>query len=140
MVGKTIGSSSSDITEKMIHYIMEQEGYTSDDVSIIDIGFEHLSALATGSVDVTYGSMINHEVPQLEKEGFEVNYFFPTDYGMPEYYEMVFITGEKQIEEESEKLAKFLRASAKGFDFVKENPEEALDILFENQNENGIIF
>ena len=137
MAGKTIGSSSSEITQKVIGHIMKGEGYSLDDVEIIDIGFDHLSALATGSVDVTYGSMVNHEVPQLEKEGFDVDYFFPTDYGMPNYYEMIFITGEKQIKDDNEKLAAFLRASVKGFDFVKENPEKALDILFENQNEEN---
>ena len=45
--------------------------------------------------------------------------------------------GEKQIKDDNEKLAAFLRASVKGFDFVKENPEKALDILFENQNEEN---
>ena len=133
LVGKTVGTGS-EMSEKIIKYMMKSQGLDENSVSFVDIGFDHLSALTTGNVDATFGSMVNHEVPQLEKEGFEVNYFFPTDYGMPNYYEMSFITGEKQLEEESDKLIKFMRACKKGFEDVKANPEEALDYLFEKQN------
>ena len=36
-----------------------------------------------------------------------------------------------------EKIEKFLRACRKGFDFMKENPEEALQILLDHQNEEN---
>ena len=78
--------------------------------------------------------MINHEVPQLEEQGIEINYFRPVDAGVPEYYELVFLAGQDAVENNPEKLQKFLRAAKKGFDFTKENPEEALQILLDNQN------
>ncbi len=134
MVGKTVGASSSQLTENIIGYMMEQQGHSVEDVVIQDVGFDLMSALTTGNVDLTYGGMLNHEVPQLEKEGFEVDYFFPTEYGMPNYYEMILITGEEQISEEEEKFAKFIRASKRGFEDVKADPEAALEIMLENQN------
>ena len=134
MVGKTLGGGGSEITDKVIHHIMKDQGFKPDDVNIVDIGFEQISALATKSVDVTYGGMINHEVPQLEKEGFDVSYFYPTEYGIPDCYEMIFIAGEDALNTNTEKYEKFLRASMKGFEFVKANPEKALDIIFEHQN------
>ena len=37
----------------------------------------------------TIGCLVNHEVPQLEEEGFDVNYFSVSGYGIPNYYEEV---------------------------------------------------
>ena len=34
---------------------------------------------------------------QAEKEGFEVNYFFPDDYGVPKYYEGIFLASDDMI-------------------------------------------
>ena len=50
------------------------------------------------------------------------------------YYELVFLAGQEAVENNPEKLQKFLRAAQKGFDFMKENPEEALEILLDCQN------
>lgn len=137
LVGKTIGYSGSTETEALIRSNMENVGADASDVKIIDVGFELMSSMTTGNVDATIGCMVNHEVPQMEEEGFEVNYYFPTDYGVPNYYELVFLAGEKQLQENPEKIEKFLRASKRGFEDMKANPEEALKILLENQNEEN---
>jgi len=52
-------------------------------------------------------------------------------------YEGVFLANDKMIAKESETLAAFLRASARGFADMKANPEEALAILLANQNEEN---
>ena len=88
-------------------------------------------------MDATTGNMVNHEVPQLEEEGFDINYFYPTDYGVPQSYELVFLAGKNAVDKNPEKIEKFLRACRKGFDFMKENPEEALQILLDHQNEEN---
>ena len=73
----------------------------------------------------------------MEEEGFEVNWFDLDDYGVPTYYEGVFLANDDAIANDSETLAAFLRASAKGFADMKADPEEALRILLANQNEEN---
>lgn len=131
--GKTIGYGSTELSEAIIKTVIENAGKDADSVTTIDVGFDLISAMVTKNVDATIGCLINHEVPEMEKTGLEVNYFFPSDYGVPNYYELVFVTGEKQAEEDKEKIAKFLRASKKGFDDMKSNPEEVLKILLNYQ-------
>ena len=114
--------------------MLEDAGISADDCEFIDVGFDLLTATTTGQVDATIGNMVNHEVPQLEEEGIQVNYFYPTDFGVPETYELVFLAGKDAVENNPEKLQKFLRACQKGFDFMQENPEEALQILLDHQN------
>ena len=96
-----------------------------------------MNSMTTNQVDATIGCMVNHEVPQMEEEGFKVNYFSPTDYGVPQAYEFVFLANEDAVEENPDKYKAFLRACQKGYEFMKENPEEALQILLDNQNEEN---
>lgn len=134
LIGKTVGYAGTELSESIVKFLVEQAGGKNDDVNYLDVGFDLMSSMTTGNVDATIGCLVNHEVPQMEEEGFEVNYFFPTDYGMPNYYECVFVTGENQIKNESEKLTKFLRASAKGFADMKNDPVGSIEILLANQN------
>ncbi|MBR2062557.1 MAG: ABC transporter substrate-binding protein [Anaerotignum sp.] len=134
LAGKKIGYAGTALSEAKVECMLEQAGLTAEDCELIDVGFDLLTATTTGQVDATIGNMVNHEVPQLEEQGIAINYFSPTDFGVPEYYELVFLAGRDAVENNPEKLQKFLRAAQKGFDFMQENPEEALQILLDNQN------
>lgn len=134
LAGKKIGYAGTALSEAQITCMLENAGLSAERCELIDVGFDLLTATTTGRVDATIGNMVNHEVPQLEEEGIAVKYFYPTEFGVPQYYELVFLTGADMVENQPEKLQKFLRAAQKGFAFTKENPEEALQILLENQN------
>lgn len=134
LVSKTVGYAGTELSEALVRSIMENVGADDSDVTLIDVGFDLMSAMTTGNVDATIGCLVNHEVPQMEEEGFSVNWFDLDDYGVPTYYEGVFLANDKKIESEPETLAAFLRASAKGFADMKQNPEEALRILLDNQS------
>lgn len=135
LVGKTIGYAGTELSEALIRSIMTNVGADYNDVTMIDVGFDLMSSMTTGNVDATIGCLVNHEVPQMEEEGFSVNWFGLDDYGVPSYYEGVFLANDKAIENDSETLKAFLRASAKGFAYMKADPEAALQILLNNQNE-----
>ena len=137
LVGKTIGYAGTELSEALIRSIMEYVDADYSDVTMIDVGFDLMSAMTTGNVDATIGCLVNHEVPQMEEEGFAVNWFDLDDYGVPTYYEGIFLASDDAIENDSDTLTKFLRASAKGFADMKANPEEALRILLDNQNEEN---
>lgn len=135
LAGKKIGYAGTALSEAKVECMLEKAGVSAADCELIDVGFDLLTAITTGQVDATIGNNVNHEVPQLEEQGFAVNYFSPSDFGVPDYYEVVFLTGQKTLEENPEKLQKFLRAVQKGFAYTQENPEDALQILLEHQNE-----
>lgn len=137
LVGKTIGYAGTELSEALIRSIMNYVGADYSDVTMIDVGFDLMSSMTTGNVDATIGCLVNHEVPQMEEEGFSVNWFDLDEYGVPTYYEGVFLANDDAIENDSETLEAFLRASAKGFADMKANPEEALQILLANQNEEN---
>src|SRR5699024_10858337 len=110
LVGKTIGYAGTELSEALIRSIMAYVGADSSDVEMIDVGFDLMSSMTTGNVDATIGCLVNHEVPQMEEEGFAVNYFELDDYGVPTYYEGVFLASDEMIANEPEVLSAFLRA------------------------------
>ena len=137
LVGKTIGYAGTELSEALIRSIMQYVGADYSDVTMVDVGFDLMSSMTTGNVDATIGCLVNHEVPQMEEEGFEVNWFALDSYGVPTYYEGVFLANDDAIANDSETLSAFLRASAKGFADMKADPEGALKTLLANQNEEN---
>ena len=135
--GKKIGYGGTALSEAITAQALENVGLSADDCEFVDVGFDLMSSMTTNQVDATIGCMVNHEVPQMEEEGFDVNYFSPTDYGVPQAYEFVFLANKDAVAKDPEKFKGFLRACQKGYEFMKENPEEALQILLDNQNEEN---
>lgn len=135
--GKTIGYAGNVLSEVQIESMLKYLGINPEDCALIDVGFDLMTSLTTKHVDAVIGCMVNHEVPQMEEEGFEITYFYPTDYGVPQYYELVLVAGENYLEQDSEKISKFLKASQKGFEYTKQHPEEALQILLASQNQEN---
>lgn len=137
LVGKTIGYAGTELSEALVRSIMEYAGADYSDVTMVDVGFDLMSSMTTGNVDATIGCLVNHEVPQMEEEGFQVNWFDLDDYGVPTYYEGIFLANDEMIANDSDTLAAFLRASARGFADMKADPEAALATLLANQNEEN---
>ena len=137
LVGKTVGYGGTALSEALVKTMMSSCGEDPNDVNLINVGFELMSSMTTNNVDATIGCLVNHEVPQMEEEGFDVNYFLVNQYGIPNYYEAVFLTNSEMIEKEPEVLAGFLRASARGFEDFREDPDGCLEILLKNQNEEN---
>ena len=135
LAGKVVGYPGTTDNEVFIKAMMEHNGLSYDDVTMQDVGFDLNTALITGNVDAVIGTYINHEYPTLLQEGYDVTYFNITDEGVPDYEELVLITGEDQVKNESDKLERFIRASKKGFEDVLADPQAALDILLKNQDE-----
>lgn len=134
LTGKTVGYASTELSEAILRSMMDHVGANWQDMTLVDVGFDLMSAMTTGNVDATIGCLVNHEVPQMEQEGFAINWFGVEEYGVPSYYEGVFLASDAGIAENSEVLRAFLRASARGFADVQADPEAALTILLDHQS------
>ena len=131
--GKTIGYSGGPLTEESLKAMVEFDGGDPSKVNVIDVGFELLTSMITKQVDATIGGLVNHEVPVMEEKGLPVDYFYCTEYGMPNYYEELFVANDDLIKERKDVYVRFLRAANKGFEDMMNKPEESLDILLSKQ-------
>lgn len=133
--GKQLGYPGIPLNEAIVKTIVTNDGGNPDEVQMIDVGFELGSSIVSEQVDAVIGAYINHEVPMLRHNGHETRYFDPVEYGVPSFYELVLVTNDQTWEEQEEEIKAFWRAATKGYQFMVEQPDEALAILLNNQDE-----
>lgn len=133
--GKKVGYPGIPINESLVKTMVENDGGDYEKVDLVNVEFELGSSLISKQVDAISGAFVNHEVPQLKSEGHQVDFINPVDFGVPSYYELVAVASDDTIENEREELEGFWRAARKGFHFMKDHPEEALQILLDAQDE-----
>lgn len=131
--GKTVGYPSIPLNLAIVRTMVKSAGGNPDKVTMKDISWDLIPAVATDKVDAISGGYINHERVLLEKEGIPLTVFRPADFGVPDYYELVLITGEKTAREDRALVEAFWRAAARGFADMKKDPRHALDVLQKHQ-------
>ncbi len=128
--GKKVGYAGSPMSVETIKEMMRQSGADPKKVEFIDVGFDLLNALTTKQVDATTDNVENHELPMLKEKGLKINTMYTTDFGIPNYYEMSIVCGDKTLKEKKELVDAFLRAITKGFEDMKKDKKSSLDNLF----------
>lgn len=119
--GKRIGSSNGGLSSIMLRVMLAHQGLSPTDVDSVNVRYSLTQALLSKKVDAVTGLMRNFEVPQLERMGQNVVTFFPEDYGIPNYSELIFIANINKIKDP--RLPKFLKAIKKGVVYLDAHPE-----------------
>lgn len=135
--GKTVGYTGIPLNESIVKTMVEKDGGDPSKVDLVDVGFELNASLISKKADAVVGAYINHEVPLLEFEGYKTAHFDLTEYGVPSFYELIAVTSDKTWKENPKLIEAFWRAAEKGFDDVKANPDEALNVLMANQEQEN---
>ncbi len=137
--GKVYSTWESPIEMAMIRYCMEQEGADFDKVTLIpnDITDEPaaLAANQTDAVWIFYGwGGVNAEV-----EGVDCDYWNFSDIS-PEldYYTPVLLANNDFLEESPDTAKAFLEATAKGYAYAAEHPQEAADMLIDGDSTGSL--
>lgn len=133
LAGKNVGYPSVPLDESIVRNVVKHTGADDSGISFTDIGFDIVPALTGKKVDAVVGGYKNHEQLILEKNGIPVNVFAPTDFGVPDYYELVLATSDDTLGQKQQAIEAFLRAAGKGQKYVQENKEKALDLLLSKQ-------
>ena len=134
--GKSVGYPSTSISEALVATMMKKDGGDFNKVKMTDVGWDLMPAVATNKVDAIIGGYINHEFVLLNKEGYNMDVMKLTDYGVPDNYELVVVTGEKTLAKKKDSIEKFWRAVTKGQEDVKKNPEAGLQVLLDHENDS----
>lgn len=134
--GKNIGYPSTSISEAIVASMVENDGGDINKVKMTDVGWDLMPSLATDQVDAVVGAYINHEQVLLEKEGYDIDLLSLTDYGIPDNYELVLVTGEKTLKKKRESIKQFWQAVSKAQEDVKKDPASGLQVLLDHENDS----
>ena len=137
--GKTYSTWENPVEMAMLRFCMEQEDADFEQVRLIpnEITDEPaaLAAHQTDAVWVFYGwSGINAQV-----EGVDCDYWNFSDIS-PEldYYTPVIVANNEFLEESPETARAFLEATARGYAYAVEHPQEAADMLIEGDTTGSL--
>jgi len=133
--GKTYASYGLPIERPILDSLMACAGADPSQVTFIDVGFDAFPALLTGKVDLAWIFM-GWDGIQAQIKGIDLNTVPLYGSCVPDYYTPVLIAGEKTLKNEKLVTA-FLKATARGYAYAAEHPEEAAEILLTYSPESG---
>ncbi|KJY81781.1 ABC transporter ATP-binding protein [Vibrio galatheae] len=119
--GKNIGIAIAGNEEATIGTMLRQQGVEFSDVNIINVGWALSSSLASGKVDAIWGGLRNFETNQLALEGYQSKAFFPEEYGVPAYDELVFVANAKH--HDTQAIKAFNKALEQATTYIVNHPQ-----------------
>jgi putative hydroxymethylpyrimidine transport system substrate-binding protein len=96
----------------------------------VNVGFAIVQSLVAKKVDAIMGPYKNYETVELEEKGYKARYFELTEWGIPDYDELVFISGAQTMAQKSPAVRGFIRAVNRAITATKKNPDKALADYF----------
>jgi len=96
----------------------------------INVGFAIVQSLVGEKVDAIMGPYKNYEVVELEEKGYRAGYFELSEWGIPDYDELVFISGAQTAQERGAILRGFARAVDRAIARTRKDPGKALGMYF----------
>jgi ABC-type nitrate/sulfonate/bicarbonate transport system substrate-binding protein len=133
--GKTIAVSLETHAPLIVKAMLHYDGgidLSENELRFIDSGYYFVDSLMEKKADAAFGVFENYEMIEAEYRGLEeIKLFKFTDYGVPSYGYLVFVTNERSIRERKEIISKFLRGIKKSIEFTLNNPQDSLESFLE---------
>ncbi len=131
LVGKTVAVAEGGATQ-LLNAMLTSQGIDVADVNIVPRPGFGVDPLLNGDVDALVGWIFNEGV-QVQEAGQEANFLLLTDYGIPDYSNLIFTT-EQMINERPDVVERFVRAVIAGLQDVVDNPEQAAQYTLQYNN------
>lgn len=131
LAGKTIAFAGIPYQEAFLETILARAELTLADVQPVNVGFNLLPALVSGSAQAMLGGFRNVEGVDLRERG-KAPVVTPVDQlGVPTYDELVLVTNRERLEVDPEAYRLFLAALERGTEAAVERPGAATEAILE---------
>jgi putative hydroxymethylpyrimidine transport system substrate-binding protein len=128
--GKTIGYAVGPLDVVLFETIARNAGLQKEDYELINIGFNITPSLLSGKIDAVIGAYWNYEINELALEGKDAGYFPLEQHGVPDFYELVFISNDTFLKQHPETAKRLMAAMRQAIQFTKDHPDDALAAYF----------
>jgi putative hydroxymethylpyrimidine transport system substrate-binding protein len=128
--GKTIGYAVGPLDVVLFETIARNAGLQKEDYELINIGFNITPSLLSGKIDAVIGAYWNYEINELALEGKDAGYFPLEQHGVPDFYELVFISNDMFLKQHPETAKRLMVAMRQAIQFTKDHPDDALAAYF----------
>lgn len=129
LAGKKVGTAGIAYQSAELRTALEHAKVSPSRVHEVNVGFDLIPAMTSGSVDATLGGFWNYEAIQL-RLAHKRPVVIPIDQaGVPSYDELVLVVREDEAHRDGQALRAFLQALTRGERAVRADPAAATDRL-----------
>lgn len=130
--GKKVGFSVAGFEDALLAAILEANGLTLNDVTLINVNFSLSPAVMSKQVDAVIGAYRNFELNQMDINNVPGRAFYLEEEGIPSYDELILVTHRDRVGDP--KLRKFIDALERGVQFMVNHPQEAWENFISYDN------
>lgn len=121
--GKKVGYSVSGFETALLDSMLKSVNLSTNDVELINVNWSLSPSLMSKQVDAVIGAFRNFELNQLQIEKQEGKAFFPENYGVPKYDELIVVANKENANDT--KYINFVKALQEATNYLKQNPKES---------------
>lgn len=121
--GKKIGYSVGGFEDALLKSMLEQYGLKLSDVTLINVNFALSPSIFAGKVDATIGAFRNFELNQMDIAGKPGRAFYPEDYGVPLYDELIMVAHKDRLNDD--RLKRLLDALEEAVAYLHNEPQKS---------------
>jgi putative hydroxymethylpyrimidine transport system substrate-binding protein len=130
--GKKVGTAGIPYQSAYLRSILDDAGVDPGSVEEINVGFNLTPAMLSGKVDATLGSFWNYEGVDLQRRKRDPEILRMEDLGVPTYNELIVVAREEDLDEAgAQRIRRFLLATTRGHEALRDDPEAGLEPLLE---------
>ncbi|HEY0757192.1 MAG TPA: ABC transporter substrate-binding protein [Ktedonobacteraceae bacterium] len=125
--GKIYGGFGAPYEAAVVGSIIRQDGGKGT-FKNVTLSIDTMQALETRKIDFAW-VFEGWEVIQAQRDGFPLNVFPITSYGIPDYYTPNLITSSQEISQHADLLQRFMTATSQGYTYAITHAHEAAQLL-----------
>lgn len=126
--GKRYAGFGSPFEQPVIETMITCDGGQSGTFETITSDVFGFQALQAKRVDFVW-IFLGWEGIAAKRQNVDLNVMPPTRYCIPNYYTPVIITNERLIKDKPDVVRRFMRATARGYEYAISNPNDAAELL-----------
>jgi putative hydroxymethylpyrimidine transport system substrate-binding protein len=132
LAGKRVGTAGLAYQSAYLRTILEKAGVDPGSVKETNVGFKLTQAMLSEQVDATLGAFWNYEGVDLERRRRDPVILRMDELGVPPYNELIFVARRSDLDEQgAARLRRFLHATGRGHELLRERPQAGVDALLE---------
>ena len=127
--GKIYGGFGAPYEQAVVSAIIKNAGGTGN-FKNVTLSIDAMQALESHRVDFAW-VFEGWEVIQAQRQGYKLNVFPITSFGIPDYYTPNIITSPQEIKDKPGLLKRFMAATAKGYEYAMQHPNQSGKMLID---------
>jgi putative hydroxymethylpyrimidine transport system substrate-binding protein len=131
--GKKIGYSVAGFEDALLGAMLEKNGLTAKDVTLVNVNFTLSPSVISGQVDAVIGAFRNFELNQMAQENHPGRAFYPEEEGIPAYDELILVAHKDRVKDA--RLRRFVDAVERATFYIQNHPDEAWGLFVKNHKD-----